>query len=210
MNMTLTTTRNGSRRQTGRSDEDLIKACLDGEQDAWNELVDRYGRLVYSVSRRYGLSEADSRDVFQDVFTILYRKLCTVRDRGRLSSWLIRTTYRACYRVGKASGRYASLHESLPSDGPASDVQAASVERQQMVRQALRQLGGRGEQLLTALFSGPGRPNYQAIARQLGMKVGSIGPARARCLKKLERIFKEMAGARAPSPSQRAVLAGHQ
>ena len=77
-----------------RNDLQLIQACLAGRHDAWDELVDRFKRLVYSIPRRYGFSDADADDVFQNVFIILYRKLDTVRDHERLAGWLIRTTHR--------------------------------------------------------------------------------------------------------------------
>lgn len=174
------------------SDSELIQACLGGNQDAWNELVDRYGRLVYSITRRCGLSEADSDDVFQEVFMILYRKLHALRDPSRVSAWLIRITHRECHRVGKRYGRHASLEE-IPADaGAPANEYAASQEQQHLVRQALRQLGGRSERLLTALFSGCGQPGYKAVAVQLDMTAGSIGPTRARCFKKLEAILIEM------------------
>ncbi|MCH8314606.1 MAG: sigma-70 family RNA polymerase sigma factor, partial [Planctomycetes bacterium] len=72
------------------------------------------------------------------------------------------------------------------------EPQAAQWERQQIVREALDRLGGRCQQLLTALFLAPGTLNYEAIADQLGMKVGSIGPTRARCFEKMEKILREM------------------
>lgn len=64
-----------------RSDAALVRACLAGRPEAWRELIDRYGRLVHSIPRRYGWSEADADDVFQIVFAILYRKLDTIRDQ---------------------------------------------------------------------------------------------------------------------------------
>ena len=186
---------NGStprRRTVGRTDAELIHACLGGDQTAWGELVDRYGRLVYSIPRRYGLSEADADDVFQEVFIILYRKLSTLRDPDRLSSWLISTAHRECYRVGRQSGRHAGLDRELADlEGP-SEERVEAWERQQLVRQALRQLGGRCEELLLALFAGSDPPRYEEIAEKLGMKVGSIGPTRVRCFKKLEKILAEL------------------
>lgn len=175
-----------------KSDAEVVQACLDGDQRAWNELTDRFGRLVYSVARRYGLSGADADDVFQDVFTILYRKLGTVRDRSRLAAWLVSTTLRECYRVGQQRGRDAALGRDHLGAGPPADEQTVRWEQQHLVRQALRCLGPRGEQLLTALFSASGPPNYKAIAEQLGMTVGSIGPTRARYFAKLEKILVEM------------------
>ncbi len=175
-----------------RADKELIQACLAGDQDAWNLLVKRYGRLVYSIPRRYGLSEADADDVFQSVFTILFRKLPSIRDQTRSSAWLIRTTHRECYRIAKRSRRDPEIDRTTVDVSGPSDEQALAWERQHLVRQALHRLGGRCEQLLTALFLSTGPPNYKAIAEQLGMKVGTIGPARARCFEKMETILIEM------------------
>ncbi len=177
---------------TIQPDARLVRACLEGNQTAWDEMVDRYGRLVYSIPRRYGFSDADADDVFQTVFVILYQKLGQVRDVDRLSAWLIRTTHRECYRIGKQSSRYADLDQVIEDVGSPADDDALVWERRQMVRQALRQLGGRCEELLTALFYAAGDPSYEVIAEQLGTKIGSIGPTRARCFRKLERILIDM------------------
>ncbi len=179
-------------RKRYRSDPALVQACLAGGQDAWHELIDRYGRLVLSIPRRYGWSEADADDVFQIVFSILYRKLDTIRDHAQLSAWLISTTHRECYRIGRRSRRYTELDQTVVDAAGPSDEQVVAWERQHLVREALRRLGGRCEELLTALFLAPGRPDYQAVATQLGVKVGSIGPTRGRCFKKLEKILIEI------------------
>src|SRR5581483_7008110 len=77
-----------------QSDPRLVQACLEGDQAAWNTLVERYQWLVYSIARRYGLAPADAEDVMQNVFLIVYRRLETLRDYTLLSSWLIRITHR--------------------------------------------------------------------------------------------------------------------
>lgn len=175
-----------------RSDPELIQACQRGEQVAWNELVERYGRLIYSIPRRYGLSEADSDDVFSAVWTVAFRKLNELRDDTRLSAWLITTTHRETWRVGKKRGTYRELDQAIPDlDSPAPE-QAETWERQHLVHQGLTELGGRCEELLRALFLESGAPDYEAIATRLGMPVGSIGPTRARCFEKLEKILARL------------------
>ena len=176
------------------TDAQLIEACLGGDRKAWNEIVDRYGRLVYSISRRNGLSDADCDDVFQDVFIILYRKLDTIRDRQHLSAWLIRTTHRECMRVAKRNGRYVGLDQTVGSEADPAEEDVGALERQQLVRQALRRLGPPCQPLLMALFSScaGSPPNYDVIAAQLGIKRGSIGPTRARCFRKLRRILADL------------------
>ncbi len=183
--------RTRSRRAT-ISDADLVQACLDGDAAAWDEVLRRFGRLIYSIPRRYGFSDADADVVFQVVLTILFRKLDTIRDRDRLSATLIRTTHRECYRIGKKSGRYTELDRDIEDVNEPSGEDAELWERRQLVQQGLRRLGGRCEQLLTALFITPGQPNYETIAHQLDMRVGSIGPTRARCFGKLEKILIEL------------------
>ena len=192
----LTTPRSKARPRrgslAGRTDAALVQACLDGQDDAWGEVVDRYGRLVYSIPKRYGLSDADADDVFQTVFAILFRKLDQLREASRLTVWLIRTTHRECYRVGKKSGRYADLDRAIEHVTEPARDDAQAWETRDLVRHALRRLGGRCEELLTALFLAPGKPNYEVIARQLGMKVGAIGPTRARCFQKMEKILLDL------------------
>jgi RNA polymerase sigma factor (sigma-70 family) len=178
-------------RAAGWTDAELVQACISGHQIAWDEMVERYGRLVFSISRRQGMGEADAEDVYQQVFATVHRKLDTLRDASRLSAWLITTTLRECRQMRRRLSRCEPLGDYAGNEGPPPE-EIAVLERQQLVRQALRRLGGSGERLLTALFSGRGRPNYQQIARDLGIPTGSIGPTRARCFRKLEKILVEM------------------
>jgi RNA polymerase sigma factor (sigma-70 family) len=172
------------------SDPELIRACQQGQQAAWNELVDRYGRLVYSIARRYGLGESDADDVVQVVFTTVFRRLEQLRDQTRLSAWLITTTHRECWRVRRRSREYTSM-DQIESAAPDPDL-VEQLERQHIVRQALEELGGKCRELLTALFLEPGQPAYERIAEKLDMKVGSIGPTRARCFEKLQPILARL------------------
>lgn len=184
-----------------RSDPALIAACQEGSQRAWDELVDRYGRLVYSIPRRYGYSDEDCDDVFQRVFLILFRKLETLNDQTKLSAWLITTTQRECWRLKRgAPDRVALTSDAMVSEE--EDEKKVEVwEQQFLVREALRRLGGRCEWLLTALFLRSGEVSYEAIARELGMKVGSIGPTRTRCFEKLEKILLELGFASSTEPA---------
>jgi RNA polymerase sigma factor (sigma-70 family) len=181
--------------QSGRTfdaDPALVESCLNGDPRAWDELVERYGRLVYSIPRRMGFSATDADDVFQEVFATLLRSLGSVRDRKRLSAWLITTTRRECWRRGRTMARHAELDESLADGTPPVIDEIARWEREQGVREAVRRLDARCRELLTALFLDASSPSYEAIAARLGMPVGSIGPTRARCFKKLEAQLREL------------------
>jgi RNA polymerase sigma factor (sigma-70 family) len=179
-------------RRVYRSDPTLIQACLDGDETAWNELVERYGRLVYSIPRRYGFSDTDADDIFQNVFTIVLRRLDSLRDQTRLSAWLITTTQRECWRLSKRMKNSDELDETIVDARAAPPEQVQRWERQHLVREALSQLDPRCQELLTALFLDNTNPSYEEVAGRLDMAVGSIGPTRARCFKRLEAILVKM------------------
>jgi RNA polymerase sigma factor (sigma-70 family) len=171
-------------------DEALVRACRDGDESAWREIVTRYGRLVFSIPRRYGLDPEASEDVFQEVFSILVEQLPAIRNPTGLPKWLITTTHRvSCRVIRSARGRDAHIKDGIDPNAPPLE-EALRWERQHLVREGLRRLGGRCEELLTSLYLDNEHVSYRDIARQFEMPVGSIGPTRARCLRKLMEVLR--------------------
>ncbi len=173
-------------------DPDLIRACLNGDESAWKELVERYAGLVYSIPYRRGFSQPDADDVFQNVFMIVWRSLKTLRDQRVLAAWLIRITRHECERVRRRTPKETELPESLPDSAPPPDEEIETLERQHTVRMALKQLEPRCRELLTALFLVSPALSYEELAKRLDIPIGSIGPTRSRCFKKLEDILDEL------------------
>lgn len=185
-------------------DEVLIEGCLAGQEDAWEALVTKYERLIYSTCRRYNLPQAEADDVFGRVCLILLQHLENLKDRSRLSSWLITTTSRECWRLKKEFKDY-----TLPGSGSAAGEKESAgieevmdgellpeetllrLERQQIIREGLKQLSSRCQKLIWELFYNPAEPSYVQIAAELGIPVTSLGPTRARCLDKLRRVLVE-------------------
>jgi RNA polymerase sigma factor (sigma-70 family) len=176
---------------------ELIDACLKGNSQAWEALLVRYQRLIYSIPLRYGLAVHDADDIFQNVSLLLLENLGRLRDRQRLGAWLATTTRRECWRtlrqhqvVTSLSGN-RDLEEQIPS-GQQSDEEFLDLERQSIIRSAVGLLGASCQRLLMLLFYAEPRPPYTEIARLLGLPEGSIGPTRARCLEKLMKILDKM------------------
>lgn len=175
---------------TDWSDAEILARCRQGQDAAWTELVDRYGRLVYFVARRYGLDTATSDDVFQEVYTALLAALPRIQQPDRVRSWLLTTAHRVSRRHRNRSAA-GPLEESLPiDDSPAEHL--SRLERHHLVRQALKELGGRCQKLLEALFLSPNPMEYDQVARDLHIPVGSVGPTRARCLAKLLEVMERL------------------
>lgn len=180
-----------------RTDPQLVEACLAGDAQAWTQLVGRYQRLVYSVALRHGLAPDDAEDVLQAVFTILLGKLGTCRDRERLGAWLVTITRREAWRVARARNSSIGagsdeLLEARAGAEPLPEDLCEQLEEQNLIRQALEQLGAPCRRLLEHLFYRQEPLPYAEIAQQLAMPEGSIGPTRARCLAKLRTILASL------------------
>jgi RNA polymerase sigma factor (sigma-70 family) len=180
-------------------DSSLIARCLAGDEAAWEALISRYQRLIYSIPIRYGMGEEVAADVFQAVSMRMLERLDTVKDRTRLGAWLIMTTRRECWRVSHRLRREAPIGEGgddedeyrseLVDDRPLVDDEMLQLEEQQRVREAVAALPERARELLELLFFAEDRPSYEEISRRLGMPVASIGPTRARALEKLRALL---------------------
>lgn len=170
-----------------QDDPALIEMCLAGSQDAWTELVRRYSRLVYSIALKSGLDDDGAADVVQDVFTIVLRRLESLRDTERFSAWLITTSHRESWRARKRRPEQPLDDAIEPvDDDPTAAEQVIAWEEASIVHRALAKLGGRCQRLLHMLFLQEPRPSYESIADDLGISIGSIGPTRGRCLKGLK------------------------
>jgi RNA polymerase sigma factor (sigma-70 family) len=188
------------RADVSTSDADLLAACLRGDQDAWDALVDRYAALIYSVPLKYGFDEADAADVFQAVCVTLVEKLGSVREPRGLAGWIVTTASRECLAVIRRQRRELgalAVHGSLSADVEPADPQLPpeeellALERQQVVRTAVSQLPGNCRRLIEELFSDTAeRPTYQQLAGGMGVPMNSLGPTRARCLQRLRRLLK--------------------
>jgi RNA polymerase sigma factor (sigma-70 family) len=184
-----------------RGDEELLAACRRGEEAAWEALVMRYQRLIYAIPRRAGLDEDAASEIFQDVFAALLESIETIEQPSRLQAWLVTTAKRKTWR---AVGRARSLRPFAAEDDDAGaemydipdksllpEEALARLEEQHLVRVALGELEERCRRLLQMLFYAPEPPPYSEIAAALGTSEGSIGPTRARCLKKLLDVLRK-------------------
>lgn len=174
------------------ADSNLVQACLNGDQTAWNALVNRYAKLVYSVAIRYGLARDDADNVFQNVFYLVYRRLDTLRDQKLLAAWITTTTARECWDIHHRHHRSSELDNSIVDAKIVPQEEVELWERRHLVWTALDQLDLGCRELLSELFRQTEKPNYEAIANRFKLPVGSIGPTQVRCFRNLEAILVKM------------------
>jgi RNA polymerase sigma factor (sigma-70 family) len=114
----------------------LVARARDGDQHAWNEIVDRYAPLVWSICKRYELSRHDIDDISQTVWLLLVAQLGNLRQPAALAGWLATTTHRECLRVIRAATRY-DLSRS-PGDSPAPRDRPPAMIDQEVIAAELR------------------------------------------------------------------------
>lgn len=177
------------------SDGGLLEAAKDGDQAAWDAIVDRYGSRVWAVARAFRLNSADAEDVFQVTFLRLVTHLETIRDPNRVGAWLATTARNESLTVLRRAGRAVPSSDDAVLDAPDPllppvEARLLSDERHAELYAALARLSEPCQRLLRVLMADP-EPSYDEVGRALDMPIGSIGPTRGRCLKHLRR---EMGG----------------
>jgi RNA polymerase sigma factor (sigma-70 family) len=171
---------------------DLVTRAKNGEQQAWDALVERYAPLIWSICRHYRLEAADAEDVGQSVWLKLVTHLDHLRDSAALPGWLATTTRRECGRVinaadARRAGERVLIADIIPDTetGPV-DQELLVAEQHAALRDAFARLPPGCQQLLALLITDPPVP-YAEISARLGISAGCIGPNRRRCLDRLGR-----------------------
>lgn len=173
---------------TPAEDAALVTRCLEGDDDAWETLVARHGPVVWSVASRLGLSHDDASDVFQSTWKVALEEMSRIRDPAAFGGWISRVARHQSMRIRRGYGIARRSHEYLAQedvDRSLPDEDLERLEMRQKVRAALGRVGAKCARLLEALYFDDPTPSYDAIAGRLGMRIGSIGPTRARCLAKM-------------------------
>jgi RNA polymerase sigma factor (sigma-70 family) len=173
----------------------LVQSAVDGDAAAWKALVEGLSPLVWSVVRAHRLGDADAHEVYQTVWFRFAQHLGRIREPEKAGSWLASTARHECLKVLKSLRRLTVTSDPQLLDRVSEDrtpeqsvldseEAAAESERIRWMWQEFEELGDRCRQLLRVLMASP-PPSYQEVSSALGIAVGSIGPLRQRCLRRL-------------------------
>jgi RNA polymerase sigma factor (sigma-70 family) len=160
----------------------------DGDPAAMDDLVTLLSPVLWQVVRGCGLDREASEDVVQTTWLALVRSRDSIAESRAVSGWLCTAARREAWRVSRLGTRQSPtdddvLDRHLP-DEPAPEQQVVLDDENARLWDCLKKLPERCQRLLRIVAAAP-RPDYSAIASDLGMPVGSIGPTRGRCLEKL-------------------------
>jgi RNA polymerase sigma factor (sigma-70 family) len=172
----------------------LVDAAAAGNENAWNEIVDRYTHLLASVIRGYRLTAAETQDVAQTVWLRLVEHLDSLREPRALPMWIITTSKREslrCLSDRRRTVPYDPLDPSWPAasaDGAEPDADLLRAERHEALLAGLAELPARQRELLLLFVEDPPL-SYAEISQRTGTPIGSIGPTRGRALERLRQTL---------------------
>jgi RNA polymerase sigma factor (sigma-70 family) len=174
---------------------DLLRTAVGGNPAAWEQIVRRYEPAVAAMITNYRLQEADARDAAQRTWLRMLESHHQIREPEALGGWLKTTARRECLRILAEQKRIDPLPEGAECVDTAVDVERSVVDVDQArhLRGLLASLPTRSFALISSLFQDD-PPAYAQLAAATGIPVGSIGPTRARALRKLRRMVEEGSG----------------
>ncbi len=176
--------------------DDIVKQCRQGSDEAWHDLIDLVGPVIFSICRRSRLTRDESFDIYGQVCLELVKSIDSVREAEKLPSLVATITRRQIYSFYQKMQVIEYLDDEtlqLVTDETGRDPEQVyeQAQRRQSLLEAMRELKEKDFRLLSALFLDQEEPSYKEIAAALKMPVSSIGPLRAKALQKLCRILKK-------------------
>lgn len=185
---------------TGLGDNEIISRVLQGEQNAYAELVNKYQGYVFTLTLRMIKSREDAEEVAQDVFVKAYRSLADFRGEAKFSTWLYTITNTTCITFLRKkkldvhsldNERVFEVADSRDSGFRANMIEQKS--RVNMVNEAITLLSPDDAEIITLFYKA--EQNLEEIGRILHLEPNTVKVrlhrARGRLKEKMERYFSE-------------------
>jgi len=170
----------------------VLRRASAGDEAAWKELVERYGRLLRAVAGRMRTRDCDAEDAAQITWMALRENIDTIRNPEVVGAWLCQVMRRECLRMIRRQNQELLdewiEHRNVADREPQPADALVSAELAEALWAAVDRLPAREQQVVRALFDGSDR-SYAEIARNLAMPIGSIGPVRMRAVTRLATML---------------------
>jgi RNA polymerase sigma-70 factor (ECF subfamily) len=166
---------------------DLLERCRRGEPEAFEELVERTHRQVYTLAYRLVGDRHEAEDVAQEAYLRAYRALPGFRGDSSFDTWLYRITANAAVTHLKRRGRFGDLAEDPDAmvDVPEAVPAADPVDRDEIQRAlAVLPVAGRAVLLMKDAYGF----SIQEIADELGVSEGAVKVRLHRTRKRLKEL----------------------
>src|SRR6266581_1503654 len=196
----------------GRTDEELVEACLAGEDSAFDVLLGRWEKRIRGAIYRLVGSDEEARDLCQEAFLKAYKSLRSFKQEARFSSWLYQIALNLCRdrirrRRGKTMVSLDELEEggaAMPVAGPTALDLLQERDTSRLVAQAIEALPDeQREVIILKEYQGL---TFLEIAQVLDVPISTVKTRLYRGLDQLRvRLEREGFRGTAPLPARHAV-----
>jgi RNA polymerase sigma-70 factor (ECF subfamily) len=186
--------------QENKSDIELISQVLEGDKQAYAQLIKRHQRFVFTLALRFSKSREDAEEIAQDCFIKAYRALHTFKQTSKFSTWLYRivyTTSMTFLRKKRLDTQSIDDESSIIQlEGRISDLSSNEVEHKSkmvFVNLAISRLLPDDAAIITLFYQG--EQSLEEIGQTLGMEANTVKVklhrARHRLKEKIENILHQ-------------------
>ncbi len=191
----------------------LIERCLEGDQQAWEQIVRQHWRKVFNVAYKFTGKHDEAEDLTQDIFVKIFRSLHTFDRRANFQTWLISVSRNLCidhYRSVRKERE--TISRDIDSREMATATRAepgplAGIERDDqraLLRLALNQLA---PTLRSAVLLRDIRElSYQEIAVLLALPEGTVKSRINRGRTELARQIRRLQDSGLSTPRRAAAV----
>lgn len=187
----------------------LVSGALDGHGAAWNALVVRLERVVWKSVNMMTYDREIRDDAFAATWLRLAERLDSIREPEKLPGWLATTACNEVRQIVRQRGRQpvsltqswatsdtgvGDLLETLADDDGEHADRLMAHEDRRMVREAFARLDEHCREIITVLVLADPPVPYEEASDRLDRPVGSLGPARRRCLDKMKLLLEPTDG----------------
>lgn len=179
-------------RSQAPADEELVRACVAGDRQAFDRLVERHQRQVYRLCYRFIGNHEDASELAQDTFVRAHRALASFEEAARFSTWLHRIAVNVCLNRLALKRPVHHALESVPAlqdTQEPSDARLLRQERAVRVREAIARLPDK--QRATVILRIYHDLPHEQIAAILG---NSVGAAKANLFHALANLRRQLSG----------------
>jgi RNA polymerase sigma factor (sigma-70 family) len=172
------------------TDEALVSAAREGDQEAFTILVARYRDVAYAYACARLRNRSEAEDVAQEAFVRAYLALGRFRASERWTAWMMRILRNLCTdTLRKSRGRRLDpLEDDYADQGPSPEMFALAKARHQELRAALLALPEKYR--IPLLMHYCARRTYREIALALELPESTIVGRLAGALRLLRRRLK--------------------
>ena len=177
-----------------------IKEVLDGDRNAFEELMLANQKNVYNLALKMTGNEEDALDISQEAFLKAYRQLGSFRAESRFSVWLYRLAYNLCIDFLRQKTRGAVVSLTQQDDDDTHDIEVPDIrylpediailrETRKAITDGIGELGSRHREILVMReITGM---SYVDIAAVLNINEGTVKSRLARARINLVNILIE-------------------